>query len=756
MKRSEAARFARLSAVLAFALAGITGGIYVQRKWVAHVEKKNAPPAPSENVERQSSGLTFSKVEGNRTIFTVHASKSTDFRGQDASLLEDVRVTVFGKSGDRNDVLHTQSCRYAKADGSIQCSGDVQMDLQSAADAARSEKLGGVPQGVTRVGTSGVTFERATGRAQTVMPVKFSFPNGQGRGVGALYSTDDGQLRLVRDVELNLNTGTASKSSQPATENKEVLLKGSSMEFLKEPRTIVLSGPVTANTKSEELKAGQLTVNLDSAFKVQSLVATGGNTKEIPEVSIRTAGGSSVLRAERLSSLFAPEGWISKVKADGNVRGTSAEGALSAETGELEMYPRVNEAKLLTLRGSVQIDTRDPKSGATRSLKTNALQLSFDGGRPGQLSRLKHGETLEHGTMEWIDASGARSKLDAEKLAVDFGAKGKAQQLMATGGVQTERESKGNLVQRATALAGVAEMSGAGEWSRISLHGNVRIKEGDRSAESEEAVMLRNPPTAVLSGKAVVRDATSETRAGKITFAQATGDIQADGNVHSTDLSAKSSSVRLSVAPANLSADRLEANSKTGHAVYSGHARLWQGPSVLEADSIELQRDSRMVNAVGNVRGVFPQAAANGATRKQPSLWHVSSGTLAYWDAENRAKLEKSVTVQSTDQKMRAEALDLYFIRAGDAKAGGTSQISRAVGTGGVVIEEGARRGTADTGVYTAEDQKFVLSGGNPTLYDASEGTTTGRELTFYIASDTIIVDSGNGLRTLTKHRVQR
>jgi hypothetical protein len=33
---------------------------------------------------------------------------------------------------------------------------------------------------------------------------------------------------------------------------------------------------------------------------------------------------------------------------------------------------------------------------------------------------------------------------------------------------------------------------------------------------------------------------------------------------------------------------------------------------------------------------------------------------------------------------------------------------------------------------------------------------TTGRELTFNLADDTIIVDSGNGPRTLTRHRVQR
>ena len=755
MKRSEAARYARLSAVLAASLAVITAGIYLQRKWVAHMEKKNAPPAPSENVERQSSGLTFSKVEGNRTVFTVHASKSTDFRGQDASLLEDVRVTVFGKSGDRNDILHTQSCRFAKADGSIQCSGEVQIDMQSAADARQSEKED-ARVGVVRVETSGVTFEKATGRAQTVNPVRFSFPNGEGKGIGAVYSTDDGQLRLIRDVELNLDAGVEKGSKQAGTERNDVLVKGSSLEFSKELRTLVLSGPVSANTKSQELKAGELRVKLDEGFHAQSLVASQGSTKELPEVGMHTAAGNSVLRAETLTSFFAPEGWIARVKAEGNVRGSSPEGALSAEMGELEMYPRTNEAKLLTMRGNVQMDSRDAKSGATRMLKTNALQLNFSGGEPRKPSRVQHCETLERGAMEWTDTGEVRSKLEGDKLAVAFGAKGKAQQLVATGNVQTERELKGSPVQRASAASGIAEMNVSGDWSRISLHGNVHIRDGGRSAESDDAVMVRNPQTAVLTGNAFVRDARNETHAAKITFNQATGEIQAEGNVRSTDFSVKSGGAQLSAAPATLSSDRLDANSRTGRALYTGHARMWQGPSVLEADSIELLRDSRVVNAVGNVRGVFPQAPSDKDSKKAPSLWHVSSATLTYWDPENRAKLEKNVTVQSTDHKMRAEILDLYFTRTGDGKTAGSSQISRAVGTGGVVVEEGMRRGTADTGVYTAEDQKFVLSGGNPTLYDASEGTTTGRELTFYIASDTIIVDSGNGLRTLTKHRVQR
>jgi hypothetical protein len=84
----------------------------------------------------------------------------------------------------------------------------------------------------------------------------------------------------------------------------------------------------------------------------------------------------------------------------------------------------------------------------------------------------------------------------------------------------------------------------------------------------------------------------------------------------------------------------------------------------------------------------------------------------------------------------------------------GAQQISKAVGTGGVIVEQGTRKATAERGEYSATDGKFVMSGGNPTLYDASEGTTTGRQLTFFLADDTIIVDSETGSRTLTKHRV--
>jgi len=759
MRRSEAARYARWSAVLAVVLVAATAGIYLHRQWVAHVEKNNAPPPAPPTVERQSKGLTFSKVEGNRTIFSVQASTSTDFKGEEASLLEDVKIVVFGKNGDRKDIIHTQSCKYAKADGGIQCSGEVLMELQSAADAERAKTESSAVPNVIHVQTSAVTFERATGRAQTVAPVKFSFPNGSGDGIGAMYFSEDGVLRLVHDVHVKLQPSeTTLKDMKRKTSAREVALQGSSLELRKASRLAQLFGPVTAKTEAQELTAGELTLSLDPQFRAQTLVAAGGPHDELPELISQGAAGKTTLRAQKFTANLAPEGWITSMLAEGNLQGDSATGTLQAKRGEMEMWPRVNQAKLLTLRGEVHLETLDAKAGTSRSLKTNALQLNFTGGQASQPNQVQHAETLERGTIVWTDAAAAHSTLQADKLSLDFAPTGKTQKLLATGAVQTQREMKGKPLQTATAANGLVRMDRNGEWSEITLQGGVRLQEANQSADAQLAVFARAAQSAVLTGQAVVRDANSETRAPKITFLQASDEVEAEGNVRSTEFSGQGGSLHLSSAPANLSAERLKANTKTGRAVYTGHARLWQGPSVLEADSIELLRDSRVLNAMGNIRGVFPQAAAVQGPTKPVDLWHVAAGKLTYWDAENRAYLEKNVVVQSTELRMRGSTLELFFTRseAGTKGDSGASQISRAVGTGGVVVEEGDRRGTADRGVYTAADQKFVLSGGTPTLFDPAEGTTTGRELTFYLADDTIIVDSGNGLRTLTKHRVQR
>jgi LPS export ABC transporter protein LptC len=803
MLRSEAARYARWSAIVALVLAAATTLAYVRRDWVRHAEKKNAPPPAPVDVSRQSAGINFKQGDKNRTIYEVAASKSTEFKGQDASLLEDVRIIIFGKAGDRHDVIHTRSCQYGREKGDIHCSGAVQIDLMSAADAQRTEGHPEAAKAVTtRIETLGVKFDRASGLAHTDQKVTFAFPSGNGEAIGLEYNSEEGTVRLLREVRFALKQ-SAPRAAKPGsgrsriTPSQEVQVKGSSLDFGRDSRLLRLFGPAEADTATERLSAGEMKLSLDKEFRAETLVASGtaGNR---PAVMSQGTREQVKLEADTLTAHFSPEGAVTRVDAAGAVRGTRngvlEQDTASAEFGALELWPWLGRPKEVNLNTNVLLETRGG-NGQSRILRTNAFRMEFGKGESEHPGNVQKAETLAAGTMEWTDAPAqpgaavAKTKLQADKLVMDFASSGKARELQAIGNVQTERAMSGRPVQTATARSGIAELQAAGGWSQMDLDGDVKLKEGERSGQGAHAVFVRASQTATLTGNALARDASTETHARKIIFAQASGDIRAEGGVRSTDFSSRTSAVQLAPAPANITADTLQANSKTGRAFYSGHARLWQGDSVLEAESIELLRETRVLNAAGNVRAVFPQAAAQSpetvtilaeqrpsaltpasataaqASAKKPHLWNATSETLSYSDNESRAHLEKNVVVQSAEQRMRAPILDLYFTHNAQAvpnnvnhasSPAGAQQISRAIGSVGVIVEQGTRKATAERGEYLASTGKFVMSGGNPTLYDGSAGTTTGRQLTFYLADDTIIVGSEKGSRTLTKHRVEK
>jgi lipopolysaccharide export system protein LptA len=800
MKRSEAARYARWSATLALLLALATVAVYVQHKVMARVQKRGAPPAAPLNVERQSNGLIFSKVDGDRKIFTVEASKSTEFRNQEASLLEEVKITIFGQQGDRHDVIRTHSCQYAKSNGTINCTGAVQIDLETAAQAELAKKRGskGTAGSTGHVETHNVTFDQASGTGRTSEPVTFTFPEGSGEAMGVEYNSQLGTMKLLRDVKMTLiQTGDRAGAGQ------QVHVTGASLDFDRDTRLLHLEGPAHAQTQTAQLDAGEMRLNLDEDFRAQKLVATAGGLGKRPHAVSSAASGLMELTAKVLTAWFDQDGGLKKLDASGNVEGSRKtdveDEEFNAANTSVELWPEISQPKLINMDGGVILKT-SAKSGQTRMLETDKARMEFTNGSDAKPSQPKRAETLAAGAIQWTDAQGSgqavgdvdtnkdkapQTKLSAEKFVLDFTG-GRATQLVANGNVKAQRDVPGAPPQITTAKRGLAHLLANGGWSQIELNENVKFKEGERSGQADRAVAVSAGQITTLSGQAIVRDASTETHAANIIFMQSSGDIRAEGGVRSRTVSARGATAsvpgtpqgplittpQFSSGPANITAEKMQANSKIGRALYSGHARLWQGDSVLEADSIELLQKSRQLNAVGKVRSVFPQAAGHdpagsfaiSKSRKKASLWHIASNTLTYLDLENRAHLEGNVVVQSDVQRMRSDLLDLYFTRAniaGAADSGlnggaGAQQISRAVGTGGVVVDEQTRKATAERAEYTAADGKFVMSGGNPTLFDGTQGTTTGRQLTFFLADDTIIVDSEKGLRTLTKHQVQK
>ena len=90
------------------------------------------------------------------------------------------------------------------------------------------------------------------------------------------------------------------------------------------------------------------------------------------------------------------------------------------------------------------------------------------------------------------------------------------------------------------------------------------------------------------------------------------------------------------------------------------------------------------------------------------------------------------------------------------AGAGIPGQVERIVAEGKVVITQPTRHATGDRLVYTAAEDKFVLTGGPPSIFDAERGKITGDSLTFYRHDDRVLVEGNNSNPTVTQTRVAR
>ncbi|HVA94907.1 MAG TPA: LPS export ABC transporter periplasmic protein LptC [Candidatus Dormibacteraeota bacterium] len=795
MRNSEAQRYARWSAAVAALLALILAGVYLRNVWLVRQAEKKAPPAVPASVEQRSNEFSYSKVDGKQTIFTVRASRATEFKKDSRDLLEDVAISVYGKKGERNDTLRTSACDFITSTGKISCAGAVQIRLEAS----------GVPPASAnsiQVATSGVTFDRNSGEARTGQAVTFHWPDGQGRAVGVRYDSSSGTLYLEHDVELNITaspSGPAEKSkaknnlakndratkTQAIPENapdKTLRLTSDTMAFQREARTVQMQGNVQARQATHDLFADNLLLELDPALHARRLTASGH-----PRVLEEDPYGPIALSADEMDAELKPDGSIESIVATGSVHGTrtTPAGQDVIDAGRIQMLLATgrNAPQLLTAGNGVTLtSTSAAANGGTRRVESDVLEIHFSqASRQGQ-TLVTSVNTLAPARAEWQDVAMVNGKgvpqtmrMSGNRMNLRFDGQNRLRDLVATGGVEVARKI-GDAPEQTTASRELTakfsnRSSNAGEWSTIDQTGGVRFQDGPRTGQADHAHADRTSNTVTLGGSVVLSDAMTRTTAQTATFAQGSNTLRADGHVQTTELGAASGSIsNFAQEPAHVSADHLVADTARGRAVYSGDGRLWQGQSVIQADAIELDSASHMVVAKGHVRGVFPQAAwsprtgptamqttgqsAGQSGRPAPQLGHVQAGMLTYWEAQSSARIEQGARVDSQQGSIQANRIDLFFSDSGGANT--PKQLSRAVATGQVSVRQQDRRGTSNRAEYTASEGKFVLSEGNPTLYSSSGDMTTGRQLTFYFADDRIVVDSAEGTKTVTLHRVEK
>jgi lipopolysaccharide export system protein LptA len=528
-------------------------------------------------------------------------------------------------------------------------------------------------------------------------------------------------------------------------------------------------------------------LELDGEFQARRFVASGQ-----PQLHDLSPQGPVALSADEIVTQLRPDGSLESIVATGNVHGTrnTPVGGDGIDAGrvQVDLATRDNVPRLLTASNGVTLTSTSASfNGGTRHLASDALEIHFSSNsRPGQ-TLMESVNTLAPAHVDWQNVALVKgqpvpqlTRMAGQQMTLKFDGQNQLQELASTGGVEVTRKL-GDAPDETTASHELAaKFDKTGEWTTIDQTGDVRFHDAQRAGQGDRARLDRAANTVTLDGSVIFSDATTRTMAQSASFAQGTNTLRADGHVLTTDLhpNAAAGIANLAQEPAHISAEHLVADTARGHAVYSGKGRLWQGQSVIEGNTIELDSPTHVLLVKGQVRGVFPQAAWNPKPGEAPGqsssqtarppmkkaagpaphpvtqLGQVRGGLLTYWETESRGRIEQNARVDSEQGSIQANQIDLYFSDSGAAS--GTKQLSRSVASGAVTVRQEDRRGTSDRAEYTASEGKFVLSEGKPTLYSSTGDTTTGRQLTFYFADDRIVVDSADGSKTVTLHQVEK
>ena len=141
----------------------------------------------------------------------------------------------------------------------------------------------------------------------------------------------------------------------------------------------------------------------------------------------------------------------------------------------------------------------------------------------------------------------------------------------------------------------------------VTQQGNVVYTDGEQpdkrmQAWANSARYTPGDQMLVLTGSPRVTNGGMATTAKTIRMNRATGDALAEGNVKSTYSELKEQpdgALLASSSPIHVTARSMTAHSSPGVALYSGNARLWQDANVIEAPTIQFDRDRRFVTAQG-------------------------------------------------------------------------------------------------------------------------------------------------------------
>jgi lipopolysaccharide export system protein LptA len=793
-------RLRRWFALGAILMMATVAGMYFYARWSLRNAVHSIPAKIGLDIQQTAEGFSISKSIEGRTLFTVSASKAVQFKEGGRAELHNVKIVVYGKDASRFDRISGDDFAYDPASGDVSAKGTVLIDLEANPEGMQHSDQ--TPPEQMReplhLETNGLIFNKNTGNASSAGKVVFRTPQASGSAVGVQYVAKTGTMNLLSAVVVTVNR------PQPVRLNADHGL------ISKQPRQVFLTG-VHVTREQQQMESGQATFFLREDNTLDHILAEGDVRSELHGRSETHARSD---RAELF--LTGTRNLLTTAILSGNVQlasqGAQDQGAQPAEAyaGRVTLH-FAGQQMLETVHAEdgVRLSQKNSQNGAVAASPARLPSLTTTsakgGGQDIEMTApvmdfiVKNGRLLERAETSGppqiaITQPGANQKTVV--TAAKFTAKFTEKNRLAT--LHGEPDAK--IVSR---LIDASKAGAAGQADRISTSkmldvvflpeggiasitqtGGVAYTDGAQKAWAERGGYTTADQLLVLSGSPRVVDNGMTTTAQTIRMNRTTGDAIAEGNVKSTysDLKAQPDGGMLASSdPIHVTSRSMTAHRSPAVAVYTGDARLWQNANVVEAPALQFDRDHRSLIAQGEISvgtGLRPVGAGQSPTSThaltQPvstvlvqvdksgkvTPVHITSARLNYADAERRIFLDGGVIAKGSDATMTGEQMTVFLLPRSQSKAGAgpgmPGQVERIVAEDRVVITQPTRHATSDRCVYTAAEDKFVLTGGPPSIFDAERGKTTGDSLTFYRHDDRVLVEGKETSPTVSRTQVAR
>lgn len=693
----------------------------------------NISKIPSE-VTQSTKGFTFSKSEGGRTLFTIHAAQAERYKEGERAELHDVNIVIYGRQSNRFDQIYGSDFLYDPQSGDVIAKGDVHIDLESdATGASRPDQA--PPQEMKNpihLKTSGLVFNHKTGFAETMEKIEFRVPEASGSAVGATYDSHANLLTLQSDVRVV----TTEKQKATITAQKAVITK--------EPLKAVLQS-TKVEQQGRNMQADRVTLLLRNDNSIEKVLADGNIHAEQsgPKGFNVSAPQAELLMAEkeRMRSAIVSGGVTFETRG-----ATPANG--KAERLLLDFGPN-NELAKARAQNAVEISQNQP--GKSMQLKSDGLDLFVSNGR-----KLEKAVTSGASQITIVQGQTA-TNITADRFEGKFNARNRPSVFTGNSNVKTVSVTPGKEDQITASREVIARFNDQGTVEEVDQSGDFHYQQGKQTATAERARYIPADENITLTGSPRVQDATGSVTAETIQLNRKTNVAVAQRDVKTTyvELKAQPNGGMLGSAdPIHVTGDSMVANRSNDTAKFT-NARLWQSANIVEAPTITFDRAHRglqaQASAPARVKCVFTQPDKNG--KAVPV--NVTADRLSYVDADRKAVFSGNVLVRASETTVNADTVQVLLQARGNQA---NSQLDRIIATGEIQIEQPNRKATGNQLVYTAQDEKLVLTaspGKRPMIMDAEHGQITGDSLTFYRHDDRVLVDSKESSQTLIQTRIR-